>query len=293
MTPRAEEPAVAGLKAVPLTATSVKLSWSPVPQSGALYFVAWGQFGVGDSMTRTTSQTSLDVTNLKPGVYNFSVYATYGGTIWRATTIQSAAATRYTMDAANPGLTLRMHEVESEYGPALILDPKRGGPRGTGVRNSDSIAAVALAIYTDQSFSEFFDIGPGYAFTGFRNADKFDSSTYISRTAYRAASLDQFYLAGPLDTYIDFGGANPGNVSAFRLPISDPSGEGFGFVVRHGNGSQQHYARVFVKNVAGKILQGLPPNRYVEVEISYQASPNVPYARRAVAQGVLPSTRRR
>ncbi|MES2765192.1 MAG: fibronectin type III domain-containing protein [Bacteroidota bacterium] len=39
-----------------------------------------------------------------------------------------------------------------------------------------------------------------------------------------------------------------------------------------------NYAKILVKSANGKILQGIAPNRYVLMDISYQAAPNVPYA---------------
>lgn len=51
---------------------------------------------------------------------------------------------------------------------------------------------------------------------------------------------------------------------------------GFVFACRTQDGN---FAKVFVKaNTSGVILQGTAPNRYVEVEISYQPVANVPYA---------------
>jgi len=51
---------------------------------------------------------------------------------------------------------------------------------------------------------------------------------------------------------------------------------GFVIVLRTQDGN---WAKVFVKaDAQGNILRGTAPNRYVELEISYQKTPNVPYA---------------
>jgi len=39
-----------------------------------------------------------------------------------------------------------------------------------------------------------------------------------------------------------------------------------------------NFAKILVKAAGGKLLQGTSPNRYVEMDISYQSAVNVPYA---------------
>lgn len=40
-----------------------------------------------------------------------------------------------------------------------------------------------------------------------------------------------------------------------------------------------NFAKILIKNIGGKILQGTAPDRYIEVDISYQPIANVPYAK--------------
>ncbi|MES2765193.1 MAG: fibronectin type III domain-containing protein [Bacteroidota bacterium] len=51
--------------------------------------------------------------------------------------------------------------------------------------------------------------------------------------------------------------------------------QGFVFFAKTAEGN---YAKVLVKAVGGKILQGTAPNRYVEMDVSYQSATNIPYA---------------
>jgi hypothetical protein len=82
-----------------------------------------------------------------------------------------------------------------------------------------------------------------------------------------------------LESYINNSGANQGNISVFTFPKTQALGQGQGILVRFGNGAATHYARVLVVNNGGQLLQGTYPNRFVEVVISYQATPSVPYAK--------------
>jgi hypothetical protein len=89
-------------------------------------------------------------------------------------------------------------------------------------------------------------------------------------------SLSSWYLAKPLNELI----AADGNIRAFTLTGTQAqSSTGFGFVVRHGASGNYHYARVVVLGGSGGILKGTSPNRYVDMEISYQDTPNLPFAK--------------
>jgi len=66
-----------------------------------------------------------------------------------------------------------------------------------------------------------------------------------------------------------------------ELEKEDP-GKGFVFIARVKNtDATYNYAKVYLKLGAdGKFLQGTAPNRYIEVEVSYQKISGVPYAKR-------------
>jgi hypothetical protein len=155
-----------------------------------------------------------------------------------------------------------------------------------------SIDWASATRYT-QVAANTFDIGPAYAFIGYRNSNRFDSSTYISNAGYSVATLDDLYLRRSLDTYISGGGANAGNILAFNLPATSTDGKGVAFLMRVGNngvGTGTHYARVLVRaDATGRLLRGTAPNRYAEVEISYQPVAGVPYAKGVVRNESVPA----
>jgi hypothetical protein len=70
-----------------------------------------------------------------------------------------------------------------------------------------------------------------------------------------------------------------GNVRTFDFPTAPGGHDAAGFYVRTDTPGNHHFARVMVRNNGGKILQSIPPNRYIELETSYQISANVPFAK--------------
>jgi hypothetical protein len=225
--------------------------------------------------TSGLSTVSYTVNNLTAGkAYTFSVYAVRGGAASTASSIEWSGALRY----PNASTTLRMYESNSNLGSGLTLDPSLGGPLNVKVGTSNpNPERVQLAIYTKNADPNVFSIGAANAFDEYKQgaANAFDQNTYISTSSYPALSLSDWYSAASI------AGAIPtdGNVRAFDLPNAQTGQMGQGFYVRTGTTANYHYARVFVKNNGGKLLQGTAPDRYVELEISYQQTANIPYAK--------------
>jgi hypothetical protein len=296
---------VSALEANSMSSTSVALRWTASTTTGATYRVVYGQvdaagvsLGAMDTLTGVSS-TSVTVTGLTQvatgGAYKFTVQTVSGTSVSTGASIMWAPAERKTKDALTPSVNLRMYEFASTSGSGLVLDPAKGGPKNVRVRlGGPDPASVALAIFNKVAdnparYTDSFDIGPAYAMVGFANADNFDTTAYISVKGYDVNSLDELYLPLSLDNYITAGGATAGNISAFTLPNTKSDGKGVAFLMRVGNGSARHYLRVLVKNVGGKLLQGSGSDRYVEVELSYQAAANVPYAK-GVVRAETPAT---
>lgn len=290
---------VSALEANALSASSVGLRWTASTTTGASYRVVYGQvdasgvaLGTMDTVSGITG-TSTTITGLTQvatgGSYRFTVHTVSGTSVSTGASINWAPAERFVNDAAVPSVTLRMYEFASTSGSGLILDPSKGGPRNASVAASsgDPAGSIALAIYT-VGITDGFDIGPAYAFIGFRNADKFDSTSYISKDAFSVASLDDLYLRNSLETYIRPGGDSAGNISAFRLPAT--SSTGVAYAMRVGGPSNRHYARVLVvPDAQGRLLRGVAPDRYVVVQVSYQRAANVPYAKGVVRSESAPA----
>ena len=266
--------APSGLQATSLSATSVGLKWVASTDSGAIsYTVSWrASDGTDSGSVPSLTTLAYTVNNLSASKgYVFSVYAVRSSVKSTAATITWAGAPRY-----GTTTTIRMYETLSSQGSGLTLDPSLGGPVNARVSASNpNPERVQLAIYTKGSDPNTFSIGAAYAFIEYRNVNGFDQNTFISTSSYPAQSLNEWYSAASIDGMIP----SDGNGRAFELPISQTGGAGQGFYVRTGTTGNYHYARVFVKNVGGKLLQGSAPERYVELEISYQQTANLPYAK--------------
>lgn len=260
---------------------TVALKWVAATDTGAITFsISWkSSDGTDSGSVSGIAGSSQTVNGLKASTaYDFSVTAVRGTKKSAAVTVTWAGASRY-----GKTVSIKLYETSSSSPSGLTLDPSKGGPVPISVANG-AAADVQLALYnraTDSTpqYANNFDIGSAFAFAGLRRVDAFDQNVFISDEGYAALSLDSWYSDGPLSGHIP----SDGNVRAFQVPNNQAT-NGQGFYVRTGTAGDYHYARVFIKNNGGKLLQGTAPNRYIEVEISYQSSANV-----AFAKGVRPT----
>jgi hypothetical protein len=264
------------LGAASLGLAYVRLAWTAPADTGFLtYTVSWmtARGWDRDSIEGVTS-TSIPVNVIYiPGeVYIFSIRTVRGTGISPAVSITWAGARHFITDAANSSTTLRLYEPSSSIGGSgLTIDPDKGGPRNVSV-TSGSPGNVQLGLYLLPDDSTI-TIGPAHAIDDFPNADSFDSQVFVSDMFYRPFDLNSWFMPQSLDRYISNNGKR-----AFEIPGTVSGPQSIGFIVRTGPAGNYHYARLLIKSVNGKILQGTAPNRYVEVAISYQTTPNVPYA---------------
>jgi len=271
------------LGVAPLGPSTVRLQWTASGTSDATYYLRWE--GVGDMRDTglvITSQTSATVSSLLLGrAYLFTMTPYLNGAFVESQTrsIVWSPSDRYTLDRSGSG-TIRLFETGSDSGSGLVLDPVLGGPARVPIAaNLSAPASVQLALWTVAASSPAFNIGPAHAFPSYRSAGGagIDSTVAISSTTYLATSLGTWFASTPINRLID----PNGTVKVFSLPAIQSDGQGQGFYVRTGTPSGYHYARVLIINVNGQLLQGSSPNRFVELEISYQATPDLPFAKAA------------
>ena len=281
--------AVTNLLAVSLSETSVGLRWNaPVDTALTGYDVSWKSSDGTDSgsvSVAPATDTTENATGLKAGkTYAFTVKTKRGTAASTGVSVTWAGAQRFSNDAATPATTIRLYEKASSNGSGLTLDPSLGGPKNMSVATPSS--AVQLGFIVDPAGKVV--IGAAYSFPEFKNVDKFDSNSYVSSQSWVAMGLNDWFIPQSLDKYIPA----DGNLRAFTFDATVSGATGQGFVVRTGATGNYHYARVFVNNVGGKLLQGTAPNRYVELTISYQNTPNVPFAKRGAESPVGVYSRR-
>lgn len=277
-------------QAVSLSNTSVSVKWTASTDTGTITYKVTRAATGSSSDTATIenlSGTSATFNGLTASEYTFTIVAVRSGKASTAISVKWAPAQRF---APPPPLTFKLYEKKSSNPSGFSIDAEPGGPQSVSLAVSNP-GKAQLAIFILDSTSNNTNtllIGPAYAFpeyaaSGNFNPAKVDSSTYISPTDFVVSSLDTWYSNSPIDAVIT--SSSTTNTSAYTLTGNNLNASR-GFFVRTGRAGNFHYARVFVKATGGKIVQGNYPDRYIEVEVSYQNTPNLPYAKAGVPAAV-------
>jgi hypothetical protein len=284
-----------GLKATSLSETSVKLAWV-VPNATGIsgYMVSWkatngNASDTGSNTATATAATGANqeytVSGLTAGQeYTFYVRTMVGTDLSSAVSVNWAGAARYTDGGAR---TLRMYEKASNtYGSGLLLDPNLGGPRMAFAKNEAGNVQLIWVYAPANGASGSYDtliIGCPPAFPEYAQSADFYANTYISDPSFYGTSLDDIYPGASLDQLIN----TSSNANVFKFRVNETSGVGDGFYVRIGTAGNYHYARVFIRNYGGSLVQGSSPDRYLTLDVSYQNTANLPYAKPA-GHGISP-----
>jgi len=261
------------LQALSVDDSTVRLKWDPSPSESnqrfgwyelMVYNDATGSF-VGKAQLRSSP---TDITGLRSGtVYRFELYAMWADTTRdtarsrTAAVVRWAPATRYTTFA--DGSPIRIYETDSQFPSGLDLEGPDGRPRALTVRDGNE---WDLCLDTRGGS---YDIGsPRLSTYNISNPRR----TLIDTLRLR----DPRYLAVDSLNQLFETEAFGATTLAEALANFNDRRRGFVIVLRTQDGN---WAKVFVKaDAQGNILRGTAPNRYVELEISYQKTPNVPYA---------------
>lgn len=206
--------------------------------------------------------TNVDVSGLTEGkVYQMYVYAVNDTAKSSPTaTIKWAPAKRYTT-------SLRLYESDSDFGSGIELPSSAGLTVDNGNRWD-------LCIDTRL---ESYDIGSPSLSTYCGDDGKFIKNGQVARITgigklwQNVTSLDDVYESIALNDQQN------GTIEEklLNFNVANTNGQQFAFVVKTAAGN---FAKVLVKANGGKLLQGTAPDRYVDLEISYQSGANIPYA---------------
>ncbi len=215
------------------------------------------------TVAKKTNPTAADtiyianIAGLTTGsVYSFAVQGRNKDTVSSAVSVSWSPAVRLTM--AN-GSTIKLYESASGFGSGLKI--QGGVPQNLTVA-SGSQWDIGIDTRNDANNQPSYDIGSPelLSYTSITSFRK----TLINRTYYVGVdSLNQVYdnqaIAATVATRISFTAEKKG-------------------VLFSGKTQDGNFFKVYVKANNGALLQGTSPNRYVEVEISYQPTANVGYA---------------
>lgn len=284
-TPSSPPQPPSNLQALSVNDSTVRLRWTPSPSESNANFGFYRLRVYDDAQGRLLDtirlgpQTPVDITGLRSGtVYRFELYA-----VWRDTTrdtaqsvtaavVRWAPAARFT--TLSDGSPIRLYETDSQFPSGLDFEGPDGKPRTLTVAQSNE-----WDLCLDTRVGSW-DIGsPRLSTYTIANPRQtlIDTLRLRQQKYLQVDSLNQVFETEA------FGAST----LAEALANFNNQRRGFIVVLRTQEGN---WAKVFVKaDAQGNILRGTAPNRYVELEISYQKTPNVPYALPSAPQEHSPS----
>jgi len=250
-----------------LMAASVKLTWTPsVSETDSLFSsYVLTVSGINDFAPVTVPATSnwFVFKGLEEGVeYTFSFQAKNSlGELSSAKEIKWSPATQFTTDWKQ--LPIRIYESESSYESGLMVyNTNTFHPTTYKVENG---ANWTIGLYTKND-----EIAIGSASKLDYNYGSTPGTAEIGNIYTGILSLEDTFESKALDQQ---------SFSAKKIDLKQYSSN-IAFVVRYheAGSSKWTYAKVFVKYTNGSFLQGTASNRYVELQISHQLVPGIPYA---------------
>lgn len=247
-----------GLMATSNSSTKITVKWT-APTAGTFTGYKLKVTGTGLDTTFTISdKTAIGyfVDNLTNGTkYTFAL-SSVNGTASSATaaSISWSPSTRFTEINGN---TIRLYETASTRGSGLRLYNET--TKLPEVMNIAAGSSWDFAI-DNKGIADSVDTGSPGALS-FVIAPR--RVTLMGKIYSNVSSLDDIYESADLTASVE---------GAYTLPNAATGG--YCMVLKTADGN---FAKVLVKSVGGKILQGTAPDRYCEVEIAYQTAKNVPH----------------
>ncbi len=280
---------VTNLEAVSLDATSVGLRWTASTTTGIDEYRISVKNPAGVEIMKDTldaAVTNATIANLTAGtIYTFGVTAVETDVLsaddlsTEATVMWSPAA-RINQDS-KVTTSLRVYP-RSVVGKGSGIVVEAAGAYNASVAGSGADIAKIVLIADVADNGSTFTIGnpKATAFSAFTNFANFRGDVEVSDASAEidpATGLNGWYRSTSLEGLF---GAGSGTKS-FTFGDKLSSNNGVGFAIRWGAAGAMKYARVYVvPSSTGSLIQTDPGgDKYVEIRISYQDSPNVPYAK--------------
>lgn len=257
------------LQATSVSETSIALKWtlstSEADTDFKCYYLYVDGVKTGEEIAKGVS--TLTLTGLESKAYNFALRSanTKDSVSTTAATITWATANRFENNIN--GNEIRVYITASDLGSGLdIFDATGLAPKALKVA---SIANWTVGLETKTA--NMIKFGPAAALEYTAASTR---TVEMCTTPEFAADLSDLYDSKALDqsrtfstSYVDLAALN---VTAGSHPI---------FILRETRADGVHYAKVLVKFMGGKFLQGDGDNQYIECVVSYQKLPNTPYAK--------------
>lgn len=270
------------LMATSIDATTIHLKYDISPsETNSLfkdYELSWKEDGpsAGDSKVVLKGTSPIEVTGLTEGkIYLFTLVARYtNDSVSTPITVNWSPASRFVKN--NNEDVIKVYETASSFGSGLqmfyeaegaprVRTVANGGDWDLGIRTTDNKIVIGSATKLTYNFPS-------------------------GNTPQPTMLFKDFYKAGSLDEVFDSRAMNDGTRNneyselTFDITNETDTNNVIFYVRKYQPGSTRYnYAKVMAKRSAqgGSFLQGSSPNRYIEFEISYQKTPDVPYAKTA------------
>ncbi len=235
--------------------STIVIKFTPSTSKDSSFFkdyVLYINPGMSEKKVVDKSSNMITITGLQSGTrYTFQLAA-------RNTEEKESAKISVSWATATRFTGIKLYETNSSFASGLeLFNSELQRPETYKIANSDK---WDIALDTK---NESFDIGSP-TLTSYNIATPRTTFVKMRDSWIGVNSLDDIFDTEMLDP-------NQANLINFNSVT-----KGFAFAVKTQDG---HFAKVFVKAVDGKILQGAADNRYIEVDISYQKTANLPYAK--------------
>lgn len=251
---------------------SIMIKWNASADEGNANFVGYeiAVDGVVKKTGLTDGKHTFTIDSLSEGKHTVTVKALSENTAKKdhstLATIEWAPAWRFTKNVNED--MIKVSETDSDLGSGLnIFDGVGEAPKQLTVK---SIEQWTLGLETKTTGK--INFGPAASLTAYAShmTGKTMKNVEISAPIV-AASLNDVFDSQALSTktfspaLVDLNSINAANSVVF--------------VIKETIGSNVRYAKVLVKKATAGFLQGTAPERYLEMEVSYQNQLDLPYAK--------------
>lgn len=271
--------------ALSLSDTSVRLKWTPSPSESNTAFKGYLIKATSGSRTFVTDtipagQTIVDLLGLDANkIYTFTIVACTKDTVSSSISIEWAGAKRFR--------GIRAYETASTNGSGIRLSDGANltiangtqwdvclDTRTDGGQDNWAFGSPQASTYTDTL---------GYFIRGAQAGQK-AKDTWVFCDSTSQGPVPYFVVADSLEAVFESRALGTGKMQNVQIMLENLQNQNRS-VVFYVKTAEGNFAKILLKAVGGSVLQGSAPNRYVEIDYSFQTAVNVPYALR---QGIAP-----
>ncbi|MCX7929460.1 MAG: fibronectin type III domain-containing protein [Chlorobi bacterium] len=264
--------------AVSLSETSIRLKWSPSPSESNTAFKGYRITATSGAqsfnpITTAPGQTIVDILGLDAGkTYTFTIVAYTNDTVSSSISIDWAGARRFR--------GIRAYETASTNGSGIRLSDGANltiangtqwdlclDTRTDGGQDNWAFGSPQASTYTDAQ---------GRFIRGAQAGQLAKVTTVFCDSTSPQNITPYFVVADSLEGVFESRALGTGK--AHRQIMLENLQNQNKNVVFYVMTAEKNFAKVLLKAAGGSVLQGTAPNRYVEIDYSYQTAVNVPYA---------------